>query len=373
MTSLILFRNRLELTGLPPAGEFSSQKISVCIPARNEEKTLPILLPTVLNQKDIPFEVIVLNDGSEDNTAEILQAFRKEFPDKLKVVEGVEKPDDWLGKPWACMQLSRHVSPDSGLILFLDADTVLKAGTLKKAAAAFEQYHADMITVWPQQILLSFWEKTIIPLIYYALMSILPSVYVYRKPRWMPKRIYLRAASSFAAANGQCIGFTKNAYEAIGGHEAVKQKIVEDVELAKAVKRAGFTLRMFHGADSVLCRMYENHSQIFSGLRKNFLVGFGNSLTIFIAAAILHLIVFIVPFIGLAWASANPSPLLFSLSAFSVAMILLHRLMLAVWFRWDPVYSITHPLGVLWFEWLGLVKIADYLTGRKSTWKGRDV
>jgi chlorobactene glucosyltransferase len=370
---MILIRNRFELTGLPPADNNPLQKISVCIPARNEEKTLPVLLPTVLTQEGVRFEVIVLNDGSEDATPEVLKSFKDKYPDKLKVVEGKTKPDDWLGKPWACMQLYGHVSDDSDLLLFLDADTFLKPGTLRNAAAAFDKYQADMITVWPQQILGSFWEKTLIPLIYYGLMSVLPSIYVYRKPRWMPKSIYMRVSSSFAAANGQCIGFRKSAYQKIDGHESVKRDIVEDVELAKAVKRAGMTVRMFHGIGSVLCRMYQSHTEIFSGLRKNFLAGFGYSIPVFLAAALLHFLVFILPFTGLLWVSIQPSPVLFNLSVLTVTLILLHRLMLSVWFRWDPMFSFTHPIGVLWFECLGLVKLYDHFTGRKTSWKGRSV
>lgn len=373
LTSVILIRNRFELTGLPLNGKKVNLKISVCIPARNEEKTLPVLLPTVFAQKDAEYEVIVLNDGSTDDTPEVLQSFSEKYPDTMRVIDGMAKPDDWLGKPWACMQLSRYALPETDLLLFLDADTRLNPGTLRGIATAFKEYPSDMITVWPQQILGTFWEKTVMPLVYYGLISVLPSVYVYRKPRWMPKRIYLRVSSMFAAANGQCIAFTKEAYHKIGGHEPVKEHIVEDVELAKAVKRAGLTVRMFHGVGSVLCRMYENHSELFSGLRKNFLAGFGYSLPLFISAAILHLVVFVLPFAALLWSVVYPSAVIVNLSAINVTLILFHRLLLAIWFRWNPIYSFFHPIGVLWFQWLGLVKVYDHLAGRKVSWKGRDV
>ncbi|WP_158278616.1 glycosyltransferase [Rhodohalobacter mucosus] len=370
---MILIRNRFELTGLPSIEKKADLKISVCIPARNEENTLPVLLPTVFSQKGVEFEVIVLNDGSTDRTGEVLNSFSNNHADTLRVVDGIDKPADWLGKPWACMQLSRHASPETDLLLFLDADTKLRPGTLQGIASAFREYKSDMITVWPQQILGTFWEKTVMPLVYYGLISVLPAVYVYRKPRWMPKRIYVRVSSMFAAANGQCIAFKKDAYQIIGGHEAVKQQIVEDVELAKAAKRAGLTVRMFHGTGSVLCRMYKNQSELFTGLRKNFLAGFGYSIPLFLSAAILHLIVFILPFAALLWSLFYPSAAIFSLSALSVTLILFHRLMLSIWFQWDPIYSFTHPIGVLWFQWLGLVKLYDHFTGKKVNWKGRNV
>lgn len=130
---------------------------------------------------------------------------------------------------------------------------------------------------------------------------------------------------------------------------------------------------MFHGVGSVECRMYKSHKELFSGLRKNFLAGFGNSLPLFILAAIIHLIVFLLPWPALIYGylTFNNPILFFSISAITIT--LLHRLVLASWFRWDPLFAFTHPVGVIWFQALGLVKIADRLTGRKTHWKGRQV
>jgi chlorobactene glucosyltransferase len=83
--------------------------------------------------------------------------------------------------------------------------------------------------------------------------------------------------------------------------------------------------------------------------------------------------VFVLPFFTLVWALLQPSAIGFFLSAGCITLILLHRLILAIWFRWNPAYAFTHPIGVLWFQWLGLVKIYDYITKRKVPWKGRDV
>lgn len=372
-TSIILIRNRFELTALPATVKKPKLKISVCIPARNEEKNLPVLLPTLLSQTDADFDVWVLNDGSTDGTKAVLNSFLDRYPEKLRVINGTDKPDDWLGKPWACMQLAQNVSGNSDVLLFLDADTRLHPGAVGAMSDSFQLYKADMITVWPHQILGTFWEGTIIPLIYYGLITTLPAIYVYRKPRWMPAALYNRFSSLFAAANGQCIAFKTEAYHSIGGHESVKQAIVEDVELARAIKRGGLTVRMFHGVGTVSCRMYNGLPDIFSGLRKNFLAGFGNSVPLFLIAAILHLAVFVLPFFTLVWALLQPSAIGFFLSVGCITLILLHRLILANWFRWNPVYAFTHPIGVLWFQWLGLVKIYDYITKRKVQWKGRDV
>jgi len=372
-TSVVLIRNRFEFS--PP---FSSDKdtaphtkISVCIPARNEEKNIAILLESIVIQDYTDFEILVLDDQSTDHTNEIVTILRHDHPDLIHIFSGAPKPSGWLGKPWACMQLGEKATGD--IILFLDADTTLKPNALANIASTFRHYKLDMAAIWPKQILETFWEKTVIPLIYYALLTLLPSIYVYRDPRWMPSGLKNRMRPAFAAANGQCIAFTKSWYHKIGGHEAVKNHIVEDVELAKAVKKHGGKLRMFNGIETVTCRMYRNNREMFSGLRKNFLAGFQNSLPLFISAALVHIIVFVLPYLTVILAFITDNPELFFLSVTSITIILLHRLLLAKWFGWNPLYAFTHPIGICWFQWLGLVKIYDQLTGKKTDWKGRKV
>lgn len=163
ITSVILIRNRIELTELPydTAENFKSKKISVCIPARNEELNIGSLLKTVLDQKYDNFDVHVLDDQSTDRTPEILQEFKSVHPQKLFTHKGKEKPDDWFGKPWACQQLSEAATGE--LLLFIDADTKLEPGALSRINNSFQYYGLDMLTVWPRQILGTFWENTVIP------------------------------------------------------------------------------------------------------------------------------------------------------------------------------------------------------------------
>jgi chlorobactene glucosyltransferase len=372
-TTVVLVRNRYEFTPLLSYGKDTvpQPKISVCIPARNEEKNIAVLLESILIQDYSDYEVLVLDDQSTDHTNEIVTSLQHENPGLIQIYHGVPMPYGWLGKPWACMQLGEKASGD--IILFLDADTTLQPNALADIALSFRFYKLDMAAVWPKQILETFWENTVIPLIYYTLLTILPAIYVYRDPRWMPSPLKNKLRPAFAAANGQCIAFTKSCYHKIGGHKAVKNNIVEDVELAKAVKKQGGTLRMFNGTETVTCRMYRNNKEMFSGLRKNFLAGFQNSLVLFITAAVLHIIVFILPYLTFFISLSAENPALFFLSVASITFILLHRLIIAQWFGWNPVYAFTHPVGVCWFQWLGLVKIYDRLTGKKTDWKGRKV
>lgn len=372
-TSFILIRNRKDLTvlELSKTGEIMNKKISVCVPARNEEKNISTLLDSLIKQEYNNFEIHVLDDRSEDSTAEIVENYIQKSPGRITLHSGMPKPDGWLGKPWACHQLSEFATGES--LLFLDADTALHQETLQRIANSFNTYNLDMCTVWPRQKLGSAMENMVIPLIYYSLVTLLPAIYVYRDPKWLPKLLRKQLRPAFAAANGQCIAITRKAYEIAGGHESVKNQVVEDVELAKIVKSRGLTLRMFNGVDSVSCRMYQSAGEMFSGLRKNFLAGFNHSLTKFVVAAILHLIVFIIPFFTFIYSFFIGNSAILFLSVISISVILLHRLWISNWFAWNPLYAFTHPVGVAWFQVLGVVKIIDHVFQRKSDWKGRKV
>lgn len=373
LTSAVLLRNRIEFTPLRryATDSFVLPKISVCIPARNEEMNIVKVLTSVCDQSYPDFEVLVLDDYSADNTALLIEDVKKKYPHLIKTVEAKEKPKKWLGKPWACQQLADQA--DGEILLFLDADTRLYPGMLNQTAGAFERWNLDMITVWPQQITESFWEKMIVPLIYYALLTLLPTIYVYRSPRWVPSFLRNKIAPLFAAACGQCIGFKREAYKILGGHQTVKNRVVEDVELAKEARRKGLTLRMFEGVGSISCRMYRSEKDIFNGLRKNFFPGFDRSVPLFLFMAALHLVVFVLPFILLPYSLYITEPALFFLSVGTVSIILLHRFILSVWFGWNPAYGFLHPVSVLWFQRLGLISLKDHFTGKKVRWKGREV
>jgi chlorobactene glucosyltransferase len=371
-TSLIFIRNRFELPSVFRAGTCKTfPKISVCIPARNEEETLSPLLESLIQQGYPDMEILVLDDNSEDNTANVVQSFRDKYPGSIRLLTGKPLPGGWLGKPWACQQLAEHAVGE--ILLFLDADTRIHPGFPEGVVSSFEKDGVDMLTVWPRQITRTFWEKTVIPLVYHALLTILPVIYVWRKPRWMPAFVYRPLKSRFAAANGQCIVFRRNAYDTIGGHQSVKHEVIEDVAIARKVREHNLRMRMYHGVGGIDCRMYRTHGELFKGLRKNILAGYGYSFFLFAISSLIHLVVYILPFPGLVagW-TAGDLPVLF-LSASSISLILLQRLLLARWFRLDPLYSFTHPVGVIWFQWLGLVSVFDQLSGRRVEWKGRAV
>jgi len=370
-TSFILGMNLIDFKGLkntivPDSSE--KPKVSICIPARNEATVIERCVTSALKQNYPNFEVLVLDDQSTDGTGEILDKLSG-IINNLIHIKGKEKPNEWLGKPWACHQLSEAASGE--ILIFIDADVWLDEDAIPKAVA--ELSDVDAITVWPEQIVESFWEKQVIPLVYFALYTLLPSRYVEQAPKWLPSFLRKQLAPKFAAACGQFIAFNKSVYSKINGHESVKDQIIEDVELAKTIKSRRLTLKMLHGVDSVFCRMYSNDSELWNGLRKNFFVGFGKNTVLFLLMSVLHLIVFVAPFFTFIYGFKVNSVELLIWSSISLMLIFTQRAILNFIFKWDIYSSFTHSIGVLWFQVLGIQCLIDHFTGKSVSWKGRNL
>lgn len=370
VTSVVLVRNYYEFEGLTNVGyeeRSNSPFVSICIPARNEEAVIDRCVKSALKQDYENFEVLVLDDNSTDGTTEILEQFSGIIAN-LKHLKGAPKPDNWLGKPWACHQLSQQAKGE--ILVFIDADVWLEPNAIPSTVQSLEAF--DAITVWPQQKLVSFWEQMILPLIYFALLTLLPTKYVERTPRWLPGFLKSTLDPKFVAGCGQFFAFNRKTYDSIQGHEGVKMKVVEDMELARSIKNNGLSLKMYHGLDSVNCRMYTNHSDIWSGFQKNFLAGFGN-LFEFIFMGFVHLVVFLLPVYTLIIGLITGQTFLTGLSVVTLSLIVLQRLLLNIIFRWSIWSAFLHPFSVLWYQALGLSCIVKKAFGVKTNWKGRQV
>lgn len=369
-TTAILIRNLFEFKGLNDVQFKENDSIpfvSICIPARNEETVIERCITSALKQDYEQFEVLVLDDNSTDNTTTIL-AQLSGIIYNLTHLKGAPKPDDWLGKPWACHQLSKAAKGD--ILVFVDADVWLDPHVIPSTVELLKT--RDAITVWPQQKLGSFWENMIVPLIYFALFTLLPAKYVERSPRWLPSFLKPHLNSKFIAACGQFFAFNTSSYTAINGHESVKEKVVEDMELARNIKNRNLSFAMLHGVDSVHCRMYTNHSDIWNGFKKNFLAGFSNMFE-FLLMGIIHFVVFIVPLYTLISGLINQNPTFIKLSSAIMGIILLQRIVLSIKFKWGLWFAIFHPISVAWFQFLGIISVLNKAFGIKAKWKGREV
>lgn len=225
-------------------------QVSIIIPARNEEASLGSCLGSLVGQSAVTFEIIVVDDHSTDRTREIACSFPS-----VRVIDAGPLPEGWTGKNNAVAAGAR-VSRGKWL-LFTDADTVHLPGSLAHALSEAEEAGADMLSYSPEQIMITFWEKAILPVVFAELARQYP-----------PARVS-DPNSTAVAANGQYILVKRSAYQAVGGHSAVASSILEDVALARALKTAGRTIRFLYGAGTVRTRMYRSFGQLREGWTKN--------------------------------------------------------------------------------------------------------
>jgi glycosyltransferase involved in cell wall biosynthesis len=233
----------------------SLPKVSVIVPARNEEANLGTCLESLVAQAGVDFEVIVVDDHSTDRTREIATSFAR-----VRVIEAGPLPNGWTGKNNAVTTGARQARGE--WLLFTDADTVHLPGSLARSLAEAQRAGAALLSYSPEQIVSGFWEKAVMPVIFAELAS-----------KYRPSQIS-DPKSPAAAANGQYILVTREAYDAVGGHTAVSKSLLEDVELARAVKQTGRRISFRFGGDAVRTRMYRSFPQLREGWTKNLAILF---------------------------------------------------------------------------------------------------
>jgi glycosyltransferase involved in cell wall biosynthesis len=201
-------------------------------------------------QTGIDFEIVVVDDGSTDRTRAIAESFQK-----VQVIVPGPLPPGWTGKNNA-VTAGAHEARGEWL-LFTDADTVHKPGSLARAVAEAQQHHAELLSYSPEQEVHGFWEKAIMPVIFAELAE-----------KYPPSEVS-DPGSPKAAANGQYLLISRAAYDAVGGHAAVADSLLEDVGLAQVIKQSGRRIFFRFGGEAVRTRMYRNLPQLIEGWTKN--------------------------------------------------------------------------------------------------------
>jgi chlorobactene glucosyltransferase len=333
--------------------------VSVLIPARNEEKSLARCLEGMTAQDYPNLEIIVLDDNSEDETSSVVR-LSADVDSRVRLIKGAPLPIGWVGKNYACHQLS--LAAQGEILLFVDADTIHGPRSVSNGVAALEQGEAGLVTVIPHQIMKTFWERTILPMLHFSTFCFLPFPLV-----------TLMRDSRFAMANGQYMMFRRSAYDAVGGHAAVKGVMVEDVWLSRRVKEEGFTLRILDGAQSVSCRMYTSFSGIWRGFSKNLFAGFRFSVTAISAVILFNMLTSVLPFVVLAGIAGGllPAAQLPVVSA-QVCLLLGIRLMLSARFRMSLHAALLHPLGMALVVGIAVNSVRWVLFAGGTKWKGRE-
>jgi len=331
-------------------------KVSVLIPARNEEKSIEKCVTSLINQDYENLEIIVLNDNSSDKTSKILSKIKS---DKIKVMEGKPLPEGWLGKSWACHQLSEMAEGD--FLLFTDADTEYRPVTISCAVNAMIKEKTDLISAVNHNQVKTLGEKITVPFVTYSIFTILPLVVGY----------LLKRSQAFVSGNGKFMLFRKDFYKKIGGHQAIKEHIVEDVALARITKKHNGKWRMFDATNLITSRMYYDFSEALEGFTKNYfsLFDYRILLTIFIWIwmGIITFQPLVIMFSSLITANYGSS---FVYSLISVVITIFMWLLLAIKFRYPLHIFLFYPLAIAMAIFIGFRSMILTMTNR-ALWKGR--
>jgi chlorobactene glucosyltransferase len=333
-------------------------RVSVLVPARDEEARIGDCVRSLLAQEYPDFEVVVLNDHSTDRTGEIL-ADLGSGDARLRVLVGAGLPPGWLGKHWACQQLTE--ASDGELLLFTDADTKHGPRSVLHGVAALEAEGADLLTALPHEEAVTWAERLIVPVVPWAILTFLPLAIAYRRP-----------SPALSATIGQYMLFRRSAYDRIGGHAAVRGDPVDDIALGRRIKAEGFCWRLADATRDVHCRMYQSAGQVFEGFSKNLFAGFGQRLLPFIGVWLWLAIVFLLPIaVLLVGLFGGPAPALDTVIAgFGVAFGLASWGICYLRFGFPVRMTSLYPVTILLAVYIAVRSFILALQGR-ATWKGR--
>lgn len=349
-------------------GELPS--LSVIIPAYNEAANIEDCVCSVLLSTDLPpekLEVWVVDDQSIDETWEILQGLQTRLDDpRLKLMAGKPRPSQqvWLGKNWACAQAAAQAQ--GNYLLFLDADLRLNEGAIATALQFAQQQQTDLFTICPTVVCGCMAEWLAQPLIIHTMLI------------GFDFKAVNDPTTDAAFAAGMFMLFRRAAYEKIGGHTAVADQVVEDVELGRLVKYSGLKLNCFLGNELASVRMYRTWAALWEGWTKNLYAGGQRNPVSMAKFVLVILLMCTVPWIGLVVSIAQliPSWNLWSLvtlilSLITIAMHYVIRRIGSSASGIAPRYWWLTGLGGIFVVAIGLTSVLKTETGWGWTWRGR--
>ncbi|MFM7149196.1 MAG: glycosyltransferase [Gemmataceae bacterium] len=338
-----------------PVIEGELPRISVLIPARNEEEGIGQAVEAALASKDVSLEVVVLDDHSEDGTAKVVQAIAHRDA-RVRLEAAPPLPAGWCGKQHACHVLAGHAR--HSLLAFLDADVRLAPEGLARLAGFLRSSDSELVSGVPLQRTGTFMEKLLIPLIHFVLLGFLPM-----------GRMRRSSHPAYAAGCGQLFLARREAYQAMGGHSVIRSTLHDGVKLPRAFRTAGHKTDLCDATKLAECRMYRGAGEVWRGLAKNATEGLGSPGMIVPITGVL-LVGQVVPF-GLLAASAWISTPAMLLALLAVGFAYLPRWLGVRRFGQSPLGALLHPLGILILLFIQWYALGRKLLGRPATWRGR--
>ncbi len=325
--------------------------ISVCLPMRNEEVNVARLLDSILLERSVILEIIILDDESIDSTPSIIHLYLQKYPEFITLIHGKPKPDDWRGKVWAMSQVANDAEGE--YLLFMDSDVYLKRGAISSIIQQSHNTNADYFSIFPRQITTPSTDL-LVNHIFSTLLHLLPMQLVGDKKY-----------PSAVAGCGQVQLFRKDTLSKIGGYEAIKDSLHDGLHTARRMKQAGYSVAFAYGSDLVSCKMYNSFSEAWSGFIRNSFQATGSVIALF--------------FTSLTLLSAFVIGPLVSMRCFLSSLIVLCStfVLYANYFRIIRTYHLAGsflfrlPFSIILSTILQWVSFFKNALGLRSSWKGR--
>jgi glycosyltransferase involved in cell wall biosynthesis len=346
---LVAMVNLFTETHLPHTGSRTDRKVSVLIPARNEERNIGNILNDLRDQPFENIEVIVFNDQSEDSTAEIAGKYVK-ADNRFRLIGPDKLPGGWLGKNYACSRLASAAKGD--FFLFLDADVRISGNLIADSLWYAEESGSDLVSIFPKQMIITPGEWATVPNMNFILVSLLPLILV-RKTS-MP---------SIAAANGQFMLFRRDAYNQLSPHEKMKNSKVEDILISRYFKKKRKSVSCLLGDERIECRMYSGFSDSVNGFSKNVAEFFGGS-------HLLTILFWIVTTFGFIFVILYLSPAVFVLY---LLMFLLTRVAISLSAKQNILKNLLCIIPLQLSLGLFIAKSLTNKFNKRYLWKGREI
>jgi hypothetical protein len=354
--ALAFWRNLGRFAPPPPVGK-THPNLSLLIPARNEESSIGGAVEAALASEGVDLEVVVLDDQSEDRTAEIVRGIAARDA-RIRLETAPPLPAGWCGKQHACAVLARHARHP--LLAFVDADVRLAPDGLARAAAFLDASGADLVSGFPRQETVTFLERLLLPLIHFVLLGFLPI-----------GRMRRTLHPAYGAGCGQFFLARREAYETAGGHGAVRTSLHDGIMLPRAFRRAGLATDIFDATDTATCRMYRSAVEVWRGLGKNATEGLASPgkivffTALFLLGQVLPPVLLFLTLVGAVPSSGLTPAAVGTVAAYLPRLIAVRR------FRQPLDGALLHPLAILVFLALQWTALARKVLGLPAGWKGR--
>jgi glycosyltransferase involved in cell wall biosynthesis len=357
------FRLAPRLESFDRAGTTRFPKVSVILPARNEERYIARCLDSLLAQDYSNFEIIAINDSSVDRTGEIIKEYARR-DSRILYVNAPAKPEGWAGKNWACHQ--GYLRASGEVLLFTDADTEHSPSAMSLAVGQLVSQNLDALTAVPRLICNDFWTKITLP----ALATFLHT-------RFSPLRVN-DPNTKTGYFFGSFFAITKSTYEAVGTHEGVKEELVEDGALGRKVKEGRFKLRMVRGESQIEAVWARDLPTLWHGLRRLMIsIYYQNRSGAYMMAAAVFFILFapfaFLPYLPFATFADNISfQILLGLQLATIAlMIATTAIQCRLGVFENPAYALASPLSGALISFGFLSAIADAKKKGAVSWRDR--